>query len=88
MLDKNNNIVQKFHHLVYYPNLTIEQTVYKILLELKLDKEVAINLFISRLNFYLSITEQSLSFVDFNNKNKTTTLFSEFYSFSFCENNY
>lgn len=47
MLDKNNNIVQKFHHLVYYPNLTIEQTVYKILLELKLDKEVAINLFIS-----------------------------------------
>lgn len=51
MLDKNNNIVKKFHHLVYYPNLTIEQTVYKIFLELKLDKEVAINLFISRLNF-------------------------------------
>ena len=88
MTNKNKKTIQNFRHLVNYPILTIEQTVFKIIAELKLDKEVAINHFLSRLNFYLSITEQNLSFVDFNNKIKMSTMFSEFYYFLFGENNY
>lgn len=88
MINKNKDVVQSFRHLVHYPNLTIEQTVYGTIAALKLDKEVAINYFLSRLNFYLYITEQKLSFIDFNNKDKMIAMFSEFYSFSFGENNY
>ena len=88
MINKNKEIVQSFRHLLYYPNLTIDPTVYKTISELKLDKDVAINYFLSRLNFYLSITEQNLSFVDFNNKSQMITMFSEFYNFSFGKNNY
>ena len=61
MANKNKEIVQNFRHLVHYPNLTIEQTVYKTIAELKLHKKVAINHFLSRLNFYLYITEKTLS---------------------------
>jgi len=88
MLNKTINIVQNFRHLKYYPNLTIEQKVYDCIFYLKLDKEVATGYFLDRLNFYLSITGQKLSFVDFNNKNKMTILFSDFYSFLFGEKNY
>lgn len=88
MINKNNEIIQSFRHLLYYPNSTIDPTVYKTISELKLDKEVAINYFLSRLNFYLYITEQKLSFVDFNNKSQMITIFSEFYNFCFGENNY
>lgn len=88
MIEKTGKVVQNFRHLKYYPNLTIEQKVYNCIFDLKLDKEVAVSYFLDRLNFYLSITGQNLSFIEFNNKNKMTILFSDFYSFLFGENNY
>ncbi len=34
MINKNKEIVQSFRHLLYYPNLTIDPTVYKTISEL------------------------------------------------------
>ena len=68
--------------------LTIHDKVYETINKFKLDKEININRFLSNLNFYLSITEQTLSLTDFNNKNKMIIMFSDFYHFLFGENNY
>ena len=88
MNNKNNKIVQSFRHLTYYPNLTINERVYKTIAELIVDKNIPINHFLYRLNFYLSITEQKLSFINFNNKSKMEVMFSDFYSFCFGKSNF
>ncbi len=48
MIDK----ISTFHHLMYYPNTTIDNKVYKIISELSLNKDVPINNFLYRLNFF------------------------------------
>lgn len=88
MINKNNLVIQTFGHLKYYPNLTIDDKIYKIIENFNLRKGVPVEYFLYRLNFYLSITEQKISFIDFHNKKTIQVVLSDFYSFMFGKNNY
>ena len=82
------NHIQNFKHLSYYPNTTIDDRVYKFIKNINLKKDVSIEYFLHRLNFYLSITNQTLDFFSFNNSKKIEVIFSDFYSFLFGLDNY
>ncbi len=87
MIGYKNNIVQKFSHLKHYPKIDIDDKSLKFLKELKVSQDIAIDYFIDRFNFFLSITSQNLTFKKLNNKKYITSLLDEFYSFMFSKDN-
>lgn len=87
MIKYNNNVVQKFNHLKYYPKTNIDEKSLKFLNSLNVSEDIALDYFIDRLNFYLSITSKQLNFKILNNKEQITKLINEFYSFMFSKNN-
>ncbi len=64
MIKYNNNVVQKFKHLKYYPKTNIDEKSLKFLNNLNVSEDIALDYFIDRLNFYLSITSKQLIFLN------------------------
>lgn len=87
MIKYNNNVVQKFSQLKYYPKINIDERSLSFLQNLEVSKDIAIDYFIDRFNFFLSLTSKKLSFSQLNNKKYIKPIMEEFYSFMFSKEN-
>lgn len=87
MIKYNNNVVQKFSQLKYYPKINIDDQSFHFLQKLEVSKDLAIDYFIDRFNFFLSLTSDKLTFEKLNNKKSMTILMDNFYSFMFSKDN-
>lgn len=87
MIKYNNNPVQKFSHLRYYPRNNIDDKSLLFLERLNIPKGFPLDYFIDRFNFFLCLSSTYLSFKILNNKSQITKILNEFYSFMFSDNN-
>ena len=87
MIKYNNNVVHKFSQLKYYPKINIDERSLSFLQNLEVSKDIAIDYFIDRFNFFLSLTSRTLSFSQLNNKKYITPIMEDFYSFMFSQDN-
>lgn len=79
MIKYNNNVVQKFSQLKHYHKTNIDEKSLKFLENLDVSKDIAIDYFIDRFNFFLSITSQNLNFINLNNQKLITAIIDDFY---------
>lgn len=87
MIKYNNCVVQKFSQLKYYPKINIDEKSLQFLKNLEISKDLSIDYFIDRFNFFLSLTSYKLTFTKLNNKKCITILMDNFYSFMFSKEN-
>lgn len=87
MIKYNNNNVQKFNHLKYYPKTNIDTKSLSFLNNLNVSEELALDYFTDRFNFFLCLTSTKLNFKILNTKSQSTKILNEFYSFMFSDNN-
>lgn len=87
MIKYNNSVVQKFSQLKYYPKINIDGKSLSFLQSLEVSKDIAIDYFIDRFNFFLSLTSKTLSFSQLNNKKYIEPIMEDFYSFMFSKEN-
>lgn len=87
MAGYNNNVIQKYSHLKYYPKINMDEKSLMFFQKLNVSEDLSIEYFIDRLNFFLSLTSQKLTFNILNNKKSITNLINDFYSFMFSDGN-
>jgi hypothetical protein len=87
MAGYNNNVIQKYSHLKYYPKINIDDKGLNFFKKLNISKDLSIDYFIDRLNFFLSLTSKNLTFGMLNNKKDIILLMDNFYSFMFSKDN-
>ncbi len=87
MIKYNNSVVQKFSQLKHYPKINIDDKSLQFLQNLEVSKDLSIDYFIDRFNFFLSLTSYKLTFTKLNNKKCITILMDNFYSFMFSNDN-
>ena len=87
MINYKNSVIQKFSHLKYYPKTSLDEKSIGFFKTINVSKDIALDYFIDRLNFYLCLTSQQINFKNLNSKRYSIKIISEFYSFMFSKGN-